>query len=158
MRFGKLTVIDEAPKKNGHLYWLCICDCGVKKIARSDNLRNCRTRTCGSCGGEDKKIFFRDENEEFEYKKKIFNIWTYQLNNRNQEQVDPDWWEDRPKRNMHSKGFVTFFNYMKIFDKNKAVNLKSRVEFYKFDKDFFIWDQNALLGGYVLFVQKKNIL
>lgn len=138
-RFGKLTVIDTAEKKNGSINWLCLCDCGVKKEVLGKNLTSLRTRTCGSCGREENKIFFKDTTEEMEYKKRIFNLWTYQLNTRNQDQVDQDWWEDRTKRNMHSKGFYAFYNYMCTFDKTRGDNLKSRVEFCNFDKRFFIW-------------------
>lgn len=49
MRFGILTAVDLAPKPaNGQgMHWNCICDCGGKVIARSKDLRNGNTASCG---------------------------------------------------------------------------------------------------------------
>lgn len=47
--FGKLTVIEKSDQKDqfGAAYFLCICDCGIKKIVRRANLKNNHTRSCG---------------------------------------------------------------------------------------------------------------
>lgn len=46
-RFSSLTVIAEAPSKNGRTYWLCRCDCGREKIILASSLKRGLTRTCG---------------------------------------------------------------------------------------------------------------
>lgn len=47
-RFGKLTVVELAPKtKNRSTLWRCICDCGKEKIARNKNLIEGITTDCG---------------------------------------------------------------------------------------------------------------
>lgn len=47
-RFGKLTVIETAGKKNnGGFIWKCKCDCGREVIVQSANLRNKHTKSCG---------------------------------------------------------------------------------------------------------------
>ena len=52
-RFGRLTVLsfDHMKKvKNSHRtksYWLCQCDCGNKKVVRSDCLTTGNTKSCG---------------------------------------------------------------------------------------------------------------
>lgn len=51
-RFGKIIVIDRnfaVQKKNAHAMWNCVCDCGEKIIARSNNLLNGHTSSCGFC-------------------------------------------------------------------------------------------------------------
>lgn len=52
-RFGKLTVVKEAPrpidKIRGGGYWVCHCDCGGEKIVSSHSLLRSRqsTKSCG---------------------------------------------------------------------------------------------------------------
>jgi hypothetical protein len=50
-RFGHLAIpLDAVPKiREHHLYWPCVCDCGVKTVVRGDYLRNGRTISCGCC-------------------------------------------------------------------------------------------------------------
>ena len=46
-RFGKLVVIREAGRKNGHVAWLCRCDCGNEIVVSGHDLRNEHTQSCG---------------------------------------------------------------------------------------------------------------
>lgn len=46
-RFGKLTVIDFAYKKNHFSYWKCKRDCGNEKVIMSNNLKRGLTKSCG---------------------------------------------------------------------------------------------------------------
>ena len=50
MRFGRLIalrqVVGPNPKITG-AYWVCVCDCGVEKVIRGQDLRNGLTRSCG---------------------------------------------------------------------------------------------------------------
>jgi hypothetical protein len=47
-RFGRLTVIVEAPKRRpGKLRWECQCDCGKTIISLGESLRGKRTKSCG---------------------------------------------------------------------------------------------------------------
>ena len=46
--FNRLTVISQAPRFNtGRIRWNCICSCGNKIIAQSNNLKNGRVPSCG---------------------------------------------------------------------------------------------------------------
>ena len=51
--FGRLIVIREAGRKNGHVAWLCRClgkngdDCGKEVVVTSDHLRMGHTKSCG---------------------------------------------------------------------------------------------------------------
>lgn len=45
-KFGKLIVVKKHGKRNGYLYWECVCDCGNVKIVAAANLG----RSQKSCG------------------------------------------------------------------------------------------------------------
>ena len=55
--FGRYTVIREAGRKNGHVAWLCRCECGREKVVCGSSLtrRKNPTVSCG-CWNEEKKI------------------------------------------------------------------------------------------------------
>lgn len=46
-RYGKLTVIEHLPHKNGESIWKCQCDCGNITIATSGDLQNGDKCSCG---------------------------------------------------------------------------------------------------------------
>lgn len=46
-RFGRLLVIREAGRKNGHVAWLCRCDCGKEVVINGAYLRNEKSQSCG---------------------------------------------------------------------------------------------------------------
>ena len=45
--FGRLTVLRQAPSRNGHRYWLCRCECGGACFPTTGGLRSGKTRSCG---------------------------------------------------------------------------------------------------------------
>jgi hypothetical protein len=45
--FGRLTVVEEAPRRNGKRAMLCQCKCGKQKIATLQILRSGRAKSCG---------------------------------------------------------------------------------------------------------------
>ena len=45
--FGRLTVLRQAPSRNGHRYWLCRCECGGTCFPTTGGLRSGKTRSCG---------------------------------------------------------------------------------------------------------------
>ena len=47
MTFGRLTVIERAENKNGHIAWRCKCSCGNECIVFGVNLKNGNTQSCG---------------------------------------------------------------------------------------------------------------
>ncbi len=46
-RFGQLTVVEYAGKKNGMHYWKCRCDCGNDIIGGQTSLQSGKTKSCG---------------------------------------------------------------------------------------------------------------
>jgi hypothetical protein len=54
-RYGRLTVVAQAPKQHNTTYWLCECDCGATCAAGGRDLRKGRTKSCG-CYEADRKV------------------------------------------------------------------------------------------------------
>ena len=46
-KFGRLTAIKKVGNSNGHITWLCECECGKKTIVQATMLKKGRTRSCG---------------------------------------------------------------------------------------------------------------
>jgi hypothetical protein len=52
-RFGRLVVIRYHNSERGHSYWLCVCDCGVRRVVRGNTLNQPnRTKSCGCLARE----------------------------------------------------------------------------------------------------------
>lgn len=51
LRFGRLTVVEEADRRGNLRYWLCVCDCGNERIVYQGSLtRRHKPTTSCSCG------------------------------------------------------------------------------------------------------------
>jgi hypothetical protein len=48
-RFGRLVVLQKDDKPR---MWLCLCDCGAKKLVSGSNLRNASIKSCGCLAAE----------------------------------------------------------------------------------------------------------
>ena len=46
-KFNKLTAIKFIEKRNSQQYWLFICDCGIEKVIRVENVKIGHTKSCG---------------------------------------------------------------------------------------------------------------
>jgi hypothetical protein len=46
-KFNRLTVLSRAENRKKEVFWLCICDCGVKKEIPGGSLRSGQSRSCG---------------------------------------------------------------------------------------------------------------
>lgn len=56
-KFGRLTVLGLSEKKSGRKsYWVCECECGNKKLVRSDSLKRGQVQSCGCLKKEQNKI------------------------------------------------------------------------------------------------------
>lgn len=47
LKFGRLIVIQRSGVKNGHVAWLCGCDCGQTIITTGNLLKSGKTKSCG---------------------------------------------------------------------------------------------------------------
>lgn len=45
--YGQLTVMEEAPRKNGKRHWKCRCSCGNERIVEESHLIDGHTKSCG---------------------------------------------------------------------------------------------------------------
>ena len=73
-RFGRLVVLERAENNNyGQAQWLCLCDCGNKKIINGGSLRKGATKSCG-CIAKEKLKKYNDANK---LKNEIGNIYGY---------------------------------------------------------------------------------
>lgn len=76
-RFGRLTVLDLAERKDGHSsWWVCKCDCGNIKEVRRSCLVKGLTKSCG-CYKRDKA---REHGRKMMtkhgwYGTRVYNIW-----------------------------------------------------------------------------------
>jgi hypothetical protein len=57
-QFEKLTVISLSHRKTPHTYWHCVCKCGGKTIASTNNLRRGRHASCGCTSGVSKNPLY----------------------------------------------------------------------------------------------------
>lgn len=46
----RLTVLDSFTRKDGNVYWDCLCQCGTSVSVDGRQLRDKRVRNCGECG------------------------------------------------------------------------------------------------------------
>lgn len=47
-RYNRLTVLERVENNHlGVIQYLCVCDCGTKKVIRGESLRRGRTKSCG---------------------------------------------------------------------------------------------------------------
>lgn len=54
--FGTLTVVEKAPSKNGHVYWVCDCSCGnTGYVVQGNHLKDGRTSNCPKCRTQQRK-------------------------------------------------------------------------------------------------------
>lgn len=79
--FGRLTVIEESPKRtiNGDVYWVCKCTCGGTTVVDSSSLRRGLTKSCG-CLPREKMIALGHRSAEWSTKhgmhnKRIYRCW-----------------------------------------------------------------------------------
>lgn len=74
-KFGRLTAIGLADKKSRKTYWICQCDCGNLKIARSDSLQCGAIKSCGCLKKEQDKVNLTAHHSHKQSGKRIYNIW-----------------------------------------------------------------------------------
>lgn len=76
-KFGRLTVIGIEERNSRKTYWVCQCDCGNIKIARSDALLSGATKSCGCLKKEQDKTNLDPQKitKHHLYNTRIYHIW-----------------------------------------------------------------------------------
>lgn len=73
-RFGRLVVIREYGRKNGHVAWLCRCDCGVEKVISGNHLRKGAVSSCGCLRDEKSAARFTTHGLTIDHKRLLVSI------------------------------------------------------------------------------------
>lgn len=74
MKYGKLTIIEEYARIDGHIYLKCECECGTIKNIREDHLRTGRTLSCGCLKKTILSQKYSGINKFIEYEEYILGI------------------------------------------------------------------------------------
>jgi hypothetical protein len=77
-RYGRLVIIQEAPKRGNFRYFECKCDCGNMKVVAMGALRKGVTKSCGCLMSEAKRMEKPckwTENHEH-VGTRLYRIWT----------------------------------------------------------------------------------
>lgn len=74
-KFGRLTVIERAPSKNGRSRWTCKCDCGNIRTVISSNLLRGTSRSCG-CYQRENMSKIKTTHGGCANKDPLYNVWT----------------------------------------------------------------------------------
>ena len=81
-KFGRLTVVSEAPKKNGRIRWNCVCDCGNRTVVMAYSLRNGHTQSCG-CFNIERTV--ETSKKHGQRNSRLYRIWQAMKNRCNWE-------------------------------------------------------------------------
>lgn len=71
-KYGKLTVIEPADVKKGHLRWKCKCDCGNERIVHGSSLKSGHTTSCGCYKTENAKKLYSSVRQN---DKRLYAVW-----------------------------------------------------------------------------------
>lgn len=74
-KFGRLTVVEMVPKTTRKTYWVCECECGNQKIARSDHLQ---AGSCTSCGCYKEEVDLVNLSKNHKHKMsgtRLYHVW-----------------------------------------------------------------------------------
>lgn len=75
-KFGRWTVLSKAEKRNSHIYWNCICDCGVERVVLAQNLLSRRSTSCGCYNREISVEVTRKRNfRDYDTHTKLYTTW-----------------------------------------------------------------------------------
>lgn len=72
-RFGKLIVIKFSHRKNGRIYWECVCDCGNKCVKSGHSLKAGTTKSCGCLHSE---VMTQIKTIHGETHSRLYRIWS----------------------------------------------------------------------------------
>lgn len=72
-RYGKLTIVSFAYRKNRRPYWNCICDCGKTKILNGESIKIGYTTSCGCVF---KKVVKEVNKTHGLSNTPIYNVWS----------------------------------------------------------------------------------
>jgi len=72
-KFGKWTIIGEAPRQHHRKRWLVRCDCGTERVHREDILKGGLSTACKECGLRKPTLIMQKSHGM--RKHPLYNIW-----------------------------------------------------------------------------------
>ena len=76
-RFGKLVVLERTENLGRYTAWVCLCDCGKKRIVRGSSLKTGYTASCGCLLAERNSARLKTHGES---RSRLHRIWCSMLN------------------------------------------------------------------------------
>ena len=78
-KYDRLTLV-KSIKYKGLIYWECLCDCGTRKLIRSDYIRYGRTKSCGCLRVDLGKSKISQFKRAFKFEAtSLFDLWDKML-------------------------------------------------------------------------------
>ena len=75
-RFGKITVLGRIKKENSkRTSFLCQCDCGIKKVSQSEDLRRGKIKSCGCWKAQHIKDVGHMNRKHGKTESRLYHIW-----------------------------------------------------------------------------------
>lgn len=78
-KYGRLIAVKLSDKRSGRkTYWECVCNCGNKKVVRTDSLKSGLIRSCGCLKKEQDEVNFKDskfKTTHGETKTPLYQTW-----------------------------------------------------------------------------------
>jgi hypothetical protein len=96
-KYGRLTVLNYIGTKNGTAVWRCRCDCGNEVNAKSNALKNGKTKSCGCMHREiAARTAKKTHTKHGMIKTRLYHIWTnIKQRCRNKKQYAYKWYGER---------------------------------------------------------------
>jgi hypothetical protein len=108
LKFGNLTVVSrEKNNAGGTAMWLCVCDCGEKRIVEGTGLRAGRNKSCGCKSPRFKSTKFPDHPLK---QTRTYKIW-YGMQRRCYEAKS-----EKEKKLYANKGIIVCDRWIESFD------------------------------------------
>lgn len=75
-KYNRITLIKlDHKNKNYHQYWLCECDCGVKKVVNASSVKHGSIKSCGCLNNELLKKRKPNLSHGYANKEKLYEVW-----------------------------------------------------------------------------------
>lgn len=129
--FGRLTVIERAPDKNGRTAFLCRCTCGNIVVVNAGALRAGRTHSCGCLARE--QLIARNMKHGCSHTR-LHNIWSSMLERCNTDSPRYKAWHGRGIKVCEE--WVTDFSAFKEWAENNGYTDKLTIDRIDVDKGY----------------------
>lgn len=138
-RFGRVTVLAYAGKKNGVHLWCCRCDCGTEFTASQSNLQDGQTTSCGCLHRERPGLHFVDGTF-------VEGIQSKNLSQANTSGVRGIYFNKKRGKWVAQIGFKSKCYYLGGYEKLEDA-VKARAKGEEMHEDFLAWYYREIAKG-----------